>query len=104
MSKRKTINVSVDSNEIVKNVSINDILDLYDTDEILKHIPLSEASNFYGEDAMLVYLQYPEEITEPMNCLKKFRDIVSPRKYCDKEDLKKLVCEWIDYNMTHALE
>lgn len=104
MSKRRTISVSVDSNEIVKNVSINDILDLYSTGEILEHIDLNDVCAYYGEDTILDYLGYPEGTEIPMDCLKKFKELVSPRTYCDKEDLKKLVCDWLDYNMTHAIK
>ena len=37
-----------------------------------------------------------EEVTDPLVCLKRFRELVCPRGYVDKESLKKMVCEYID--------
>lgn len=37
-----------------------------------------------------------DEVTNPMVCLLKFRELVCPVGYVDKEKMKKLVCDFID--------
>lgn len=43
---------------------------------------------FEYEDIQVIY--------NPLLCLLRFRELVCPRGYVGKEDIKKLVCDYID--------
>ena len=84
---------------------LNDLIDEFGVDKILDKIGIDLVVEHFGH-RLLTHLDLCNNCTpeDPESCLIAFKKIIMPRGYCDASDLKKLVCNWIDDNLIHAID
>ena len=51
------------------------------------------------EEVVKLYNSYTDEEATPLECILFFKKLVQPRGYCTQEELKKLISDYIDFNV-----
>ena len=78
--------MSLGSIEVPATVDINDVLSELDKDEIAEYFHIGEYDD-----------------STPLGLIKHLKHVLGQDKPMMPNDLKELICEWIDYNICNCI-
>lgn len=103
----KKILKCIDTDDVMDNIDVDEILSNVDDDELIEAMDdVSNALTYINKDEIADYLEdegyvvYDEdEDPSEKNIIEKVEEIcreIKPHGYIDKEEAKKLICDYLD--------
>jgi hypothetical protein len=55
------------------------------------------------EEQVNLYNTYTDDEATPMECIIMFKKLIRPKGCFSQEELKEIICDWIDYNVINTI-